>query len=136
MAVGAEDDSAGARLRLDAAQAGGHDRAELGAPELKRERAAVDPRQLEQVVDEAGQRAYLLVERRQVVLGPGKAVVDRLEHCLHVRERRAQVVARPGDELPPRLEQPLQALRHLVERVRERAVLGGAALGDADGEVA
>ena len=104
--------------------------------QLERERPAVDPRQLEQVVDERGQRRDLLVQGGEVVVRLGEPVVDRLEHRLHVRERRAQVVARPRDELAARLEQPLQARGHLVERLGERAVLARPRLGHPLREVA
>ena len=79
--------------------------------QLERERAGVDPRQLEQVVDERRERPHLLAQRRQVVVGGREAVLDRLEHRLHRGDRRAQVVARPGDELAPRVEELLERSR-------------------------
>ena len=52
-----------------------------------------------------------------------EAVLDRLEHRLHVRERRPEVVARPGHQLRPGVEQVLEPLRHRVERLRQRGQL-------------
>ena len=96
--------------------------------QLERERAAVDPGELEEVVDERRERANLVAQRGQVVVGIGEPVLDRLEHRLHVRERGAQVVARPRDQLAARVEEALEARGHLVERARERAQLGGSLL--------
>ena len=69
------------------------------------------------------------VERGEAVArairdGGGEAVLERLEHRLHVRERRAQVVARPCDELTAGVEQPLQVRGHLVQRRGELGDLG------------
>ena len=86
--------------------------------ELERQCAGVDPRQLEQVLDEKRQAVYLVAERREVVGGLGEPVLERLEHRLHVRERGPQVVARPRDELAARVEELLEVRRHLVERAR------------------
>ena len=79
--------------------------------QLERQRAGVDARELEEVVDEQRQAAHLLAERREVLGGLGEAVLERLEHRLHVRERRPQVVARPGDELAARVEELLERSR-------------------------
>jgi hypothetical protein len=85
--------------------------------QLERERARVDPGELEEIVDEQRERAHLLAQRGDVVGGLGEAVLERLQHREHVREGRAEVVARPGDELPPGVEELLQAGGHLVETI-------------------
>ena len=74
--------------------------------QLERERAGVDPGELEEVVDEQRERrAPARASAGRYSSGLGEAVLERLEHRLHVRERRAQVVARPGDELAARVEE-------------------------------
>src|SRR5436853_348995 len=83
-----------------------------------RQRARIDARELEEVVDEPAQGAHLVAERGEVLVRRREAVLERLEHRLHRRERRPQVVARPRDELAARVEQLLELARHLVERAR------------------
>jgi hypothetical protein len=61
----------------------------------------------------------LFANRREIAIGLGQAVLQRLEHRLDRGERRAEIVARPGDELPAGIEQLLQLCRHLVERKGE-----------------
>ena len=95
--------------------------------QLERERACVDSSELEDIVDEQGQRLYLLPEHGDVLVRGGEAVLDCLEHRLHVRERCPQVVARPRDELATRVEEPTEVVSHLVERRREVGDLGRAA---------
>ena len=113
-----------ARLGLDAAQAGVDEAGQLGVAQLEGQRAAVDPRQLEEVVGQRRERFDLLPERGNVLGRLREPILDRFEHRLHVRERRPQVVARPGDELPARVEESLEAGRHLVESTGEGAQLG------------
>ena len=84
----------------------------------------------------ARERAHLLAERGQVLVGLGEPVLDRLEHRLHRRERRAEIVARPRDELPAGVEEPLEACRHLVERAARGRRARRAALGRARAQVA
>ena len=109
--VGAQRDAAGLGLRLEQPQRRGNERRDRHAPQLERERAGVDPGQLEQVVDEHRERPHLVAQRRQVVLGRHEPVLDRLEHRLQRGDRSAQVVARPGDELAPRVEELLERRR-------------------------
>ncbi len=66
----------------------------------------------------------LLAEHGHVLLGLAEAVLERLEHRLHVRERRPQVVARPGHELAAGVEESLELSRHLVEGRGELGDLG------------
>ena len=123
------------RLGLDSAQARVDDRCEWRDVQFERQNPGVDPRQLEQVVDEEGEHADLLPQCRQVVGRVGQAVLERFEHRLHVGERRAQVVTRPCDELAPGVEQLLDVVCHLVERRREIGDLRGAGLRRASCEV-
>ena len=134
--VGPEAHAARLRLGLEPAKAGLHQPGELRVAQLERERARVDARELEQVVDEPAERPHLLLEGAEVVLRLGEAVLDRLEHRLHVRERRAQVVARPGDELRPGVEQLLEPRGHLVERGRQRRELALPRRGHAGRQIA
>ncbi len=55
-----------------------------------RERARVDARKLEEIVDEGTEPARVLVERREILLGLGEAVLDRLEHGGDRRHRRTE----------------------------------------------
>ena len=73
---------------------------------------------------------------REVLLGLAEAVLERLEHRLHVRERRSEVVARPGDELAACVEEASEVLAHLVEGGGELGDLGRAVLGRPGLEVA
>ena len=113
LAVGVRDevDVPRGRLGLEQAQRRVDEPGDRQLLQLERERARVDPGELEQVVDEQRQRPHLLAQGRQVVARLGEAVLDRLDHRLHRRERRAQVVARPGDELAARVEELLDARR-------------------------
>ena len=61
--------------------------------------AGVDARELEEVVDELREDAYLLAERGYVLLGPRQPVLERLQHGLHGSERRALRHGRFGLEL-------------------------------------
>ena len=122
--------------RLDAAQAGLHHRLEWCRAELEGERSRVDACELEKVVDERREDADLLAEHGKGRRGLDEAVLERLEHGLHVRERRAEIVARPRHELTAGVEEPLQALRHLVERGGQVRYLGRPGLGRSHREVA
>ena len=64
--------------------------------DLERERAGVDARELEQIVDEEPSVAPARASRAGI-LRLGEAVLEGLDHRLHRGERRAEVVARPGD---------------------------------------
>ena len=116
------------RLRLDTPETRLDERGERRLAELEREQPRVDPRELEEVVDELPEHVDLLAHRRQVVLRLGEPVLDRLEHRLQRGERRPQVVARPGDELPASVEQLLDVARHLVERGSQLRELAWAAV--------
>ena len=124
--VGAERDAAGVGLRLELSQRGRDERRDGHLLQLEREHPGVDPGQLEEVVDQRRERAHLLAQRREVVVGGGEAVLDRLEHRLHRRDRGAEVVARPGDELPARVEELLERGGHGVEGRGELRDLPGA----------
>ncbi len=127
-----EPDTAGLRLRLEAAQARLDEPEQLRILQLQRQRAGVDARELEEVVDERPERPHLLAQRGQVVLGLREAVLERLQHRLHVRERSAQVVARPGDELGAGVEELLEPGGHLVEalgQLGELALAGSVGAG-------
>ncbi len=127
---------AGRGLRLEAAQARVDERGKRELVQLERDCAGVDAGELEEVVDEEPERPHLLPHRREVALGLGQAVLERLEHRLHRGERRPEVVARPGDELAPGVEESLDVGRHLVERGRQIGELGGPALGRPRREIA
>ena len=100
---------------LEAAHARPHELGHLRLLELERERARVDLRELEEIVDKPSERANLLAHGREVVLGGDDPVLDRLEHRLQRGERRPQVVARPRDQLSACVEELLELSRHLVE---------------------
>ena len=99
-----------ASLGLEASDARLDEAGELGVAQLERRGACVDPRELEEVVHEAGEDPHLLVHRGQVALGPGDPILDRLQHRLQRRDRRAQVVTRPRDELAASVEDPVRGL--------------------------
>src|SRR5207249_2043191 len=130
-----EPDLPGACLGLEATDARGYELAQRHLAQLERERTCVDLRELEEVVDQRSERLGLLVQGGEVVLGRGQPVLDRLQHRLDRRERRTQVMTRPGDELAARIEEPLDAGRHLVERLAELSELPGAGRGCTRGEV-
>ena len=56
------------RLGLKEPQRRGDERRDRHAPQLEREHARVDPCQLEQIVDERRERAYLSPQDREVVV--------------------------------------------------------------------
>ena len=134
--LGRKRDVSQSCLRLDATEAARDDGCDGELSELQRERIRVDPGELEQIVYELGEHAYLLAEGRQVLVGLAESVLERLEHGLHVCEGSPEVVACPGDELPPGVEQPLQVLAHVVERARQLGQLSRPALRGARIEVA
>ena len=123
-------------FRLETSDARFDEGGQLGVPQLERQRAGVDACELEEVVYEPGEAPHLLVHRGQVAVRRRNTVLDRLQHRLQRRDRRAQVVARPRDELATGVEDPVQVLRHLVERSRQVGELGRAALGGARAQVA
>jgi hypothetical protein len=98
--LGAQGYAARIRLGLEAAQRGLHEPGKGSLPELERERAGVDSRELEEVVDEETQRAHLFAQGRQVAVGWGEAVLEGLQHRLHRGQRGSEVVARPRHKLP------------------------------------
>src|SRR5206468_10331074 len=65
---GLKRDSARSRLRLESAQAVVDETGELRLAQVERQRAGVEPGELEQVVDEKSECSNLLLEYRQVVL--------------------------------------------------------------------
>ena len=75
-------DALGARVGFEATNAGLDERVEWDLVEFQGERARVDACQLEQIVDESGQDPYLVADGRQVLVGLGKAVLERFEHRL------------------------------------------------------
>jgi hypothetical protein len=131
-----DPDVAGAGLGLEAADARLDERADGDLLQLVLDRARVDARELEEVVDEQREPARLLVQRRKVLGRLRQPVLDRLEHGRHRGDRRAQVVARGRDELAARVEQALEALGHRVERAAQLCELARAALGGPNREVA
>ena len=131
-----EVDPSPSRIRLDAAQAGLDHRLERCSAELEGERARVDACQLEEIVDERREDTDLLAEHGKGRLGLDEAVLERLEHGLHVGKRRAEIVARPRDELTASVEESLEALRHLVERGGQVGDLGRPRLGRSHREIA
>ena len=133
---GFQADSPYRRLGAEPDETALHDRGDRQLAQLEGQRAGLDPAELEEVVDELGEDAYLVSERGEVVRGLRETVLQRLEHRLHVREWRAEVVTGPGDELPAGVEDPRQGVAHLVEVARERRDLRGAVLRSAGGEVA
>ena len=74
-------------LRLQAAQGGAHEPADRRFEEVQRQHAGIEPRELEQVVDEPPEGRHLPLQLRHVVLRLDQAVLDRLEHRLHRGER-------------------------------------------------
>ena len=133
---GLQADAPTRRLGADPREAALHDRGDRQLSQLERQRARLDPAELEEVVDELGEDAHLVAERGEVVRGLRETVLERFEHRLHVRERRAEIVAGPGDELSAGVEDPCQRVAHLVEVARERRDLRRAVLRSAGGEVA
>ena len=127
---------ASARRRRRRARSPRPARSRRHLPQLERERAGVDPGQLEEVVDELAQVADLVVHAGQVLVGRREAVLERLDHRLQGGEGRAQVVARVGDELAPGVEEPLELARHLVEGGPQLGELGGPVLRRARAQVA
>ena len=105
-----EPNAARGCLGCEATEAALDHRPERRFPQFERERAGLDLRELEEIVDELGEDAHLLTQRRKVVLRLGEAVFERLEHRLHAGEGRAEIVARPGDELASRVEDPLEGI--------------------------
>ncbi len=69
--------------------------------QLEPQDVRIDPRQLEEIVDERGECLHLLADCGQVLPGLGESVFERFEHRPQRRERSAQIVACPGDELAP-----------------------------------
>ena len=93
---------------------------------IDRDRRAVEPRHVEQVVDDAAEAA-VGVER---ATGRGldvTAAQPDLEQRLHRRHRRAQLVRRIADERSLPFARGLETLEHVVHRARElvHLVVGG-----------
>jgi hypothetical protein len=68
------------RLRLEATDARIDETPERNVSQLERQRACVDARVLEEVVDERAERSRLLPQRLDVLLRPCDPVLDRLDH--------------------------------------------------------
>lgn len=66
--------------RAEDADAGFHEIFDRRVAQLEHEEPRVDPGELEEIVDEAGQRPHLGTQRRQVPLGLAEAVLERLDH--------------------------------------------------------
>jgi hypothetical protein len=131
-----EPDALPRGLRRDRADAAVDQALQLRVVQFERQCAGVDPGELEQVVHERGERLNLLADRGQVLVRLREPVLDRLEHRAQRADRRTQVVARPRDELTPGVEEPLELVRHGVERAGELGQLTWAALVGPHGEVA
>src|SRR5438093_610417 len=99
---------AGARLRLEAANARLDERSQRDALQLVRQSARVDAGEVEQILDEPREATRLLLQRREVLVRVRETVLDRLEHRRDRRDRRPQVVARRGDQLTACVEEALQ----------------------------
>ncbi len=65
---------------LERAQAGVDERPEGRVAQLERERAGVDRRELEEVVDEPGKVLHLFADRGQILLRGCESVLERFEH--------------------------------------------------------
>ncbi len=124
------------RVGLERVHAGRHEVGERSLLQLERERAGVDPREHEQVLDEPGEDLRLRPDRGEVLLRPREPVLERLDHRAQRGERRAQVVAGPHHELAARVEQLLQVRGHLVERRTELLQLARPGGGSARAQVA
>ena len=94
-----ESDPSRASVRLEASYAALDETVQAGLTQLERKHAGVDPRELEQVVDERRQHPQLVADRRQVfvrlrkavIRGAGQAVVDK-----HFHFRNRHVVKSPA----------------------------------------
>ena len=122
--------------RGDPAHAAVHQAIETHVAQLHGQLSPVDARELEEVIDQAGEVAHLVSHGREVLLGGCEPVLDGLKHRLERREGGAQVVAGMSHQLAACLEEPLELPRHAVEGRPELGQLGGAGLGCPCGQVA
>ena len=102
--LGREPDVPRPCFGFHAPQAARDDRCDGQTVKLERQCARVDASELEQVVDEQGERVHLLAEHGHELVRRAESILERFQHRLHVRERRPEIVARPGHELTARVE--------------------------------
>ena len=134
--AGLDPDAPRLGARGDPAHAAVHQAIETHVAQLHGELSPVDARELEEVIDQAGEVAHLVAHGREVLLGGCEPVLDGLEHRLERREGGAQVVAGMSHQLAACVEEPLELPRHAVEGGPELGQLGGAGLGCPCGQVA
>src|SRR6266853_1604781 len=103
--------------------------------QVDRQRSRVNPRQLEQVVDEPAQCVYPVAQQGQIPVEWHESVLERLQHRVDRGKRRPQIVGGPGDQLAPGVEELLNGRCHLVERATELSQLSHTFLRSASTEI-
>ena len=118
------------------------------ALDRQRPAAPLEPREIQQVADDAFQPRRLVADDGEVAR-PRRLVErelrhrERLEVPAHRRHRRRQLVRHVGEQLPPhpirgrqRFRAGREVVGHRVERARHRRDLVAAAVGCSRGEIA
>ncbi len=101
-------------------------RAECEVVPIQLDHPRLEPRELEEVVDQAAQPLGLVERGREVVgVGGYDAVGEVLEQCGHRRERRTQLVGDGRDQVAALAVDGGEILRHPVEGRGELADLVG-----------
>ena len=121
---------------MDAAYAGIDERGDGDDLQFVREGPGVDSREFEEVVDEGAESAGVFLQRAEIFVGLGEAVLDRFEHRCDRRDRCSEIVAGGGDEFAAGVEQALELGGHRVERASELREFARAVGWSAHGQVA